>query len=118
MPEKSPQLPKTLTAASIRPIVLATLAFGEAYGYQLSQRIEQVSGGAIEWNAGTLYPVLHRLETEFLIEAVWRDSDSGPRRKYYKLTSKGKKAVETEKAQWMTVHDVLVRLWQPNVSFG
>ncbi len=111
-------LPKTLTAAAIRPIVLATLAGGEAYGYQLSQRIEWISGGAIEWNAGTLYPVLHRLETENLIKAVWRPSDSGPRRKYYQLTMMGKKAVDAEKAQWMTVHGVLEKLWQPNLSFG
>jgi PadR family transcriptional regulator PadR len=111
-------LPKTLTAAAIRPIVLSTLAAGEAYGYQLSQRVELISGGNIEWNAGTLYPVLHRLETELLIESVWKPSDSGPRRKYYHLTAIGKQAVETEKAQWMTVHDVLVQLWQPNVSFG
>ncbi len=111
-------IPKTLTAAAIRPIVLSTLACGEAYGYQLSQRIEYISGGEIEWNAGTLYPVLHRLETENLIKAVWRPSDSGPRRKYYLLTAKGKKAVASERAQWLKVHEVLVSLWQPNVSFG
>jgi len=111
-------LPKTLTSAALRPIVLATLAAGEAYGYQISQRIEQISDGAIEWNAGTLYPVLHKMETELLIEPIWRPSDSGPRRKYYRLTAKGRKSVELEKAHWMTVHDVLVRLWQPNVSFG
>ena len=111
-------IPKTLTAAAIRPIVLATLACGEAYGYQLSKRIEFISDGEIEWNAGTLYPVLHRLETEHLIEAVWRPSDSGPRRKYYRLTAIGKKAVDTEKAQWMKVHGVLESLWKPDVSFG
>ena len=111
-------IPKNLTTAAIRPIILATLACGEAYGYELSRRIEYISDGAIGWNAGTLYPVLHRLETERLIEAFWRSSDSGPRRKYYRLTPKGQKAVNAEKAQWMTVHDVLVKLWQPNVSFA
>lgn len=111
-------LPKTLTAAAIRPIILATLSAGEAYGYQLSQRVEMISGGTIDWNAGTLYPVLHRLETESLIKAVWRPSDSGPRRKYYQLTATGKKAVEKEKEQWMSVHEVLLRLWQPDLSFG
>jgi PadR family transcriptional regulator PadR len=65
-----------------------------------------------------LYPVLHRMETEHLIEAVWRPSDSGPRRKYYRLTSLGKQAASAEKAQWMTVHEVLVKLWQPDVSFA
>lgn len=111
-------IPKTLTAAAIRPIILATLAHGEGYGYELSQRIEYISGGAIEWNAGTLYPLLHRLETEKLIEAIWRPSASGPRRKYYRLTAKGRKAVDAEKAQWLKVHEVLVKLWQPNVSFA
>ena len=111
-------IPKTLTAAAIRPIVLATLAHGEGYGYELSQRIQYISGGTIEWNASTLYPLLHRLETEHLIEAIWRPSDSGPRRKYYRLTAKGRRAVDAEKLQWMRVHDVLVKLWQPEVSFA
>ena len=111
-------LPKSLTAAALRPIVLATLAAGEAYGYQLSQRIEWISGGSIEWNSGTLYPVLHRLEAEGLIKSTWKPSDSGPRRKVYSLTPKGRKAAEVEKSQWMTVHETLLKLWQPNVSFG
>ena len=111
-------LPKTLTAAALRPIVLSTLASGEAYGYQLSQRIEWISKGSIEWNSGTLYPVLHRMETERLIKATWKPSDAGPRRKYYSLTARGRKALEVEKAHWMSVHDVLLRLWQPDVSFG
>ena len=111
-------LPKTLTAAAMRPIILATLAHGESYGYDLSQRIGRISGGSIEWSAGTLYPLLHRLETERLIEAVWRPSDSGPQRKYYRLTQAGQRAVQNEKAQWMKVHEVLVQLWQPQVSFA
>jgi PadR family transcriptional regulator PadR len=111
-------IPKTLTAAAIRPIILATLAHGEGYGYELSQRIHRVSGGKLDWSAGTLYPLLHRLETENLIEAFWRPSDSGPRRKYYRLTEKGRSAVATEKAQWLSVHEVLVSLWQPKLSFA
>ncbi|GAB5521253.1 MAG: PadR family transcriptional regulator [Rhodothermales bacterium] len=111
-------IPKSLTAAAIRPIVLATLAHGEAYGYELSQRIEYISGGTIEWSAGTLYPLLHRMETEHLIASFWRPSDAGPRRKYYRLTDKGRKAADAEKNQWLSVHEVLLRLWQPTVSFG
>lgn len=111
-------IPKTLTVAAIRPIVLATLAHGEGYGYELSQRIAFISGGAIDWPAGTLYPLLHRLETEDLIESFWQPSESGPRRKYYRLTPKGQRAVDKEKGQWMTVHNVLVKLWQPSVSFA
>ena len=111
-------VPKTLTAAAIRPIILAILAHGEGYGYELCQRIQYISDGAIEWNAGTLYPLLHRLESDNLIESYWQSSDTGPRRKYYRLTEKGQKAVATEKSQWMTVHNVLLKLWQPAVSFA
>ncbi len=111
-------VPKTLTAAAIRPIILAILSHGEGYGYELSQRIQFISDGALEWNAGTLYPLLHRLETENLIESYWQFSDTGPRRKYYRLTAKGEKAVTTEKSQWMIVHNVLLKLWQPEVSFA
>ena len=111
-------VPKTLTAAAIRPIILAILSHGEGYGYELSQRIQFISGGAINWNGGTLYPLLHRLETEKLIESFWQPSDAGPRRKYYRLTPKGQKAISTEKSQWMTMHNVLLKLWQPNVSFA
>lgn len=109
---------KTLTAAAIRPIILATLAHGEGYGYELSRRIQFISNGEVEWNAGTLYPLLHRLETEGLIESFWQPSDAGPRRKYYRLTAKGEAAIRTEKLQWMTMHNVLMKLWQPNVSFA
>lgn len=111
-------VPKVLTAAAMRPIILAILAHGDGYGYELSQRVQFISGGVIEWNAGTLYPLLHRLETEKLIESFWQPSDAGPRRKYYRLTAKGEEAVSTEKMQWMTMHNVLLKLWQPTVSFS
>ena len=111
-------LPKALTAAILRPIVLSTLDCGEAYGYQLSQRIEFISNGSIDWNTGTLYPVLHRMEAEGLVESFWRESDSGPKRKYYRITKKGKKAVAEEQVQWDEIHGIMHRLWQKNVSFG
>ena len=56
-------IPKALVAASLKPIILSLLAHGEAYGYQIIQRIETLSGGKLQWTAGTMYPVLHRLET-------------------------------------------------------
>ena len=111
-------LPKTLTAAIIRPIVLSALARREAYGYELSRRIEAISQGKIEWDTGTLYPVLHRLETDRLVESFWQPSDSGPRRKYYRLTEKGKKSISAAQSQWLEIHEVMLRFWQHNISFG
>jgi len=111
-------LPKTLTAAILRPIVLSTLDCGNAYGYQLSQRIELISNGSIEWNTGTLYPVLHRLEADGLVESFWQESDSGPRRKYYRITAAGRKEAKAEQLQWVEIYEIMVRLWKKDVSFG
>ena len=110
--------PKALVAASLQPIILSLLAHGEAYGYEIIQRIDMLSDGKLQWTAGTMYPVLHRLETKGLIEARWRPSEAGPRRKYYRLTSKGSRALEVEKRQWLDVHGVLLKLWGPELSFA
>ncbi len=106
-------LPKTLIAASVRPIMLSVLSHGENYGYSIVQRIHDLSGGRIQWSDGTLYPVLHRLESEGLITSRWKETDSTRRRKYYALTAAGKKALELEKRQWLDVHAVLAQLWAP-----
>ncbi|MEM6646965.1 MAG: PadR family transcriptional regulator [Bacteroidota bacterium] len=110
-------LPKVLIAASVKPIMLAILAQdGESYGYEIIQRIHALSGGKIQWTAGTLYPVLHRLETEGLVESMWRKPDGERRRKYYRLTPQGEAAMSTEKQQWMDVNAVLVQLWGPDLA--
>ena len=111
-------IPKALVAASLKPIILSLLAHGDAYGYQIIQRIERLSDGKLQWAAGTMYPVLHRLETKGLIEAFWRPPESGPRRKYYRLTDKGHGALEVEKSQWLDVHALLLKLWGPELAFG
>jgi len=82
---------KELVAASSRPMVLSILAGGESYGYEILQRVRLLSGGRIEWSDGMLYPVLKRLEKEGLIAGEWRTVESGRRRRYYRLSAKGKK---------------------------
>ena len=109
---------RTLTAASVRPIMLAALAAGESYGYAIVQRIHDLSDGSVQWSDGTLYPVLHRLETEGLIASEWRRPDVGRRRKYYRLTPQGEAALAAEKQQWMAVHRLLERLWGPELAVG
>jgi len=103
-------------AASTKPVILSILAEGEIYGYQIIHNIIQISGGTLEWSEGMLYPVLHRMEKENLIRSQWRMSESGRRRKYYRLTELGLKELEKEKQQWLKVHAVLARLWEPNPS--
>lgn len=105
-------LSKELVAASTVPLVLSVLTGGETYGYALIQRVRELSSGKIEWTEGMLYPVLHWMEKEDLIESEWREADTGRKRKYYRLRKEGRKALHQEREQWLTVHETLTKLWQ------
>ena len=72
-------------------MVLSILAGGESYGYEIIQKVRELSGGQMEWSDGMLYPVLHRLERDGMIESKWKASETGRERKYYFLSSKGRK---------------------------
>jgi len=106
-------LSKELVAASTVPLVLSVLTEGENYGYALIQRVRELSDGRVEWTEGMLYPVLHWMEKKQLIVSEWREADTGRKRKYYRLCKKGSKALLQEREQWMTIHETLTKLWQP-----
>jgi PadR family transcriptional regulator PadR len=103
---------KDLIAASSTPMVLAILADGDSYGYAILKRVRELSGGRMEWTDGMLYPVLHRLERLGHIEARWVVSESGRRRKYYRITSRGRAQLTEERRQWQAVDDTLRGIWQ------
>lgn len=106
-------LNKELVAASSKPLVLSILAQqGESYGYEIIQQIRMLSGGEIEWSDGMLYPVLHRMEKENLLTSTWKVSETGRKRKYYRLNEKGKLRLNKEKQQWAIVNTTLTKLWE------
>lgn len=70
-------------------LVLTVIGDGELYGYEIASRIRDSSGGAFAPSEGSLYPALHRLEADGALTGAWRASDRGPRRRYYRLTTKG-----------------------------
>jgi len=105
------EINKDLIAASSTPIVLAILAEGDSYGYAILQRVREVSGGRMEWTDGMLYPVLHRLERLGHVAARWEVAESGRRRKYYRITSRGRAQLAEERRQWQTVDATLRGIW-------
>jgi DNA-binding PadR family transcriptional regulator len=109
---------KALVAASSKPLILSILSHGKSYGYQIIKNVERLSGGELDWTDAMLYPVLHRMEDEGLIQSEWVLADNGRRRKYYALTPKGKEELESQKSQWMNVHQALQELWSPNPSLN
>lgn len=107
---------KDLIAASSTPIVLAILSEGDSYGYAIIKRVQELSGGHLEWTDGMLYPVLHRLERLGLIKARWELAESGRRRKYYRITSRGRDQLAEERRQWQAVDATLRGIWK-SLSF-
>ena len=103
---------RTLAAASLKPVILAIFAHGPSYGYEIIQRVHDLTEGDVRWTTGTLYPLLHALENKGLLVGFWRDAGPGPRRKYYRLTRAGRRVLEIEKRQWMRMNDVLTTLWE------
>ena len=106
------EISKDLIAASSTPIVLAILIERDSYGYAILERVRELSGGRIEWTDGMLYPVLHRLERVGHVEARWEVSESGRRRKYYRITSQGRLQLAEDRRQWEAVDATLRSTWQ------
>ena len=106
------EISKDLIGASSTPIVLAILAKEDGYGYAILKQVRALSGGRMEWTDGMLYPVLHRLERLGHIEARWEVADSGRRRKYYGITSRGRTQLAEERRQWQAVDATLRGMWR------
>lgn len=105
------ELGKDLVAASATPLVLAILAEGDSYGYAILKRVAELSGGQLQWTDGMLYPVLHRLERQGLVAAKWGRSETGRRRKYYRITRDGRAQLANQRQQWQLVDEVLRGVW-------
>ena len=98
---------KDLVAASATPLVLAILSEGESYGYAIIKRVDELSDGELQWTDGMLYPVLHRLERNGYVEAKWGKSETGRRRKYYRITDRGSDELIRQRHQWQVVDATL-----------
>jgi DNA-binding PadR family transcriptional regulator len=105
------EINKDLTAASSTPIVLTILVEQDSYGYAILRRVRELSGGHMEWTDGMLYPVLHRLERLGHIKARWETAESGRRRKYYRITPRGRTQLLEERKQWQAVDATLRGIW-------
>ena len=81
-------------------LVLKTLQSGPTHGWDIAQRIQQVSRDALQVNQGSLYPALHRLEAQGWIASEWGESVNNRRAKFYKLTAAGRKQLDRETADW------------------
>jgi len=102
---------RNLAAGMIGLIVLDALREGPSYGYGLRQRIGQQSHHVLQWQDGSLYPVLRRLEKQGLVTSSWEGPPTGRRRRYYRLTPRGQHTWARQREHWRAfsraVHAVL-----------
>lgn len=94
------KLSKELVKGSTVLLVLNLLKNKEMYGYEMIKNMALISQGTFLWNEGTLYPILHGLEVEGLLSSQWVTPESGRKRKYYKITSKGLKTLKDKQEEW------------------
>ena len=91
-------------------LVLSAFADGEKYGYQVVKELERRSEGFFCFKEGTLYPILHRLETQGLLTARWETMPNGSERRYYGLTGKGKRVLSDKLDEWQTFAQAVGRV--------
>jgi transcriptional regulator len=101
-----------LLQGTLDMLILKTLALEPMHGYGISQRIQQISREVFRVNQGSLYPALHRLEKEGLIEAEWGASDNNRRARYYRLTKAGRKRLSAETQNWERLAAAITRILQ------
>ena len=86
---------------TMNPLVLQALRPGPLHGLAVSRRIEEETKGMLRVEEGALYPALHRLERDGLLEGEWGRSEENRRAKFYKLTRKGRRQLGREFARWV-----------------
>jgi DNA-binding PadR family transcriptional regulator len=96
------KIDKSLMTGSTTLLILGLLNSGDMYGYQMIEELEKRSQNVFTLKAGTLYPLLHTLEQQDVIESYEVAEDGTRPRKYYRLTKQGKKLYDEKKAEWDT----------------
>ncbi|HCY41744.1 MAG TPA: PadR family transcriptional regulator [Prolixibacteraceae bacterium] len=107
---------KELLGASAVPIILSVLKNGDSYGYEIVQRVKELTNGEIKWQEASIYPVLKKLEGAGMIQSYWKVQQGERPRKYYSILSDGKEQLEQNMHEWQLVHSVFGNLWNLNTA--
>ena len=89
-----------LLQGTLELLILKSVALEELHGMGISRRIAQITKGAFDVKAGSLFPALHRMEEAGWLTSFWGESETKRRAKFYRLTKAGKKQLHTESDRW------------------
>ena len=99
MPEPSVEILR----GTLDLLILKSVSWGPTHGYAVARWIEQATDDVLRIEEGSLYPALHRLERKGLLQAEWRDTETGREAKFYQLTAAGRKQLDLETSNWQRV---------------
>ena len=93
-------------------LILRTLATGPNHGFAIARRIQQISKSVLKVEQGSLYPALHRMELDGLIESSWGTTENNRKAKYYRLTRRGTRQLEAETERWNAIAAAIAAVLQ------
>jgi PadR family transcriptional regulator, regulatory protein PadR len=88
-------------------LILKIVGLGPSHGYAIAQRLQQVSKDFFQVHQGSLYPALHQLEDKGLLQAQWKESETGREAKFYSLTKKGRRQMGAQVVNWERLCDAV-----------
>jgi PadR family transcriptional regulator, regulatory protein PadR len=109
---------KELFKGSTTILILSLLDRQSMYGYQMIREIEKRSSGVFKFKEGTLYPILHSLESDGLVDSYWDESNGERKRKYYKITDKGKRQFKEKQQEWTIFRSAIDQVLWEGIVWG
>jgi transcriptional regulator len=111
-----PDKTSALVQGTLDMLILKTLALEPMHGYGIGVRLEQISRGAFQVNAGSLFPAFRRLERDGLIKAEWRATENNRRAKYYALTAAGRGRLTRATRDWEAQTAAISRIMRASLG--
>ncbi len=112
MGREQPRSEGALVQGTLDMLILKTLSRGPMHGYGISQWIQRISEEVLRVEEGSLYPALHRLELDGVIDSEWGQSENNRRAKYYRLTAEGRKRLSRESSEWRRLAEAIARVME------
>ena len=89
-----------LLKGTLSLLILSLLSRKAMYGYEIAATVHRDTDGTFTWREGSLYPSLHKLEADGLVVGEWEEKETGRKRRYYRMTKKGRAALEEKVQSW------------------
>jgi transcriptional regulator len=104
--------PGELLQGTLPLLILRTLAIGPNHGFAIARHIQQISKSVLRVEQGSLYPALHRLELDGIIESYWDTTENNRKAKYYRLTRRGNRQLANETQRWNAIAGAIAAILQ------